>query len=245
MIRERIREYFRDTGAIEVTVGEIDFMAESKLYEHMINVPDTNDRFAITEVHRPVDKKLDPMLRHKETFFLVEAVRRGDDLDAGVADAISVIALIGDENPAQLIAESIDYDFESAAESGLVHVSPHRTMTINGVDASLVQSAEQNKMILKVDAMLHELKHDREAQHNPKCIQAVAGMPAEGRTETPGKRTELYCQVDNEFPLELANVYLHHGNEIDEPTVDIGVGIERALMRFHNKWNINELNYEI
>ena len=213
------------------------FFHEPLLYSVAAKAGKKHGYYCHAECERPGDITL----RHLPRFHMVEVLIPGADLDAGVDLAMKVIAEIGGQNYAQLHAESREYRFDELVAMGEMFTAEDRTVTVDGETET---DEEKRRLFLDMDSMKLALQNDTEAAHTPGCLLCVEGMPDEGATETAGKRVEIYCQVPNEAPLELANIYLHKGGGLPWPSIDIGVGVERSLMRARGVWDIAKVKRE-
>ena len=227
-IKERVKEAL-GAAAVEVNVQINRHFNERDLYVL------ARQRRARLWCYGQCARKEREHRRHLDQFHMVEVVEPSADVHDGVELAIDIIAAIGEESRGQLFAESRAYNFRDLVVMGEAMTTPERSVTQGGRE---VEDAKTREEILAMDSMRLALRHDGEAAHTPGCLLLVQAMPASDTTETAGERTEIYCQVPGEPPLELANVYRHRGEDAPYPTVDIGVGVERCLMRARGVWEI-------
>ena len=231
---KRVAALLEGKGLRRARVMEESFFNEPDLYAVMRQEEAPQGYFCHARCYRPAEETL----WHRERFRMAEVALPSGDVYEGVELAIEIIAAIGEQNASQLFSESRDYQFRDLVVMGESLTTPNREVARVGGGSV---SDRTRRLHLDLNAMMLALQQDSEAAHTPGCLLLVHGMPSEGVTQTDGKRCEIYCQTPDDQPIEIANVYLHAGDDLDWPTVDVGVGVERALMRARGAWDIAEV----
>ena len=169
--------------------------------------------------------------RAMAAYHLASAIFPGSDLREGIELAIDLVAAACDEPAGELHATARGYAFDDLVTLGEMIVNPDRTVS---VDDEELADGEERIWALRMDAMLAALRHDSEAALSPGCLLCVEGARAFDEAR-PGEGAAIYCQRPDAQPLELAQVFLRRVpagmEEMVWSSIDVGVGIERCLMR--------------
>ena len=235
---KRVVAAMKRFGAQRVKVKVGTYFNEPELYTVARQRDAAHSLYCYGKVRRDNERNL----LHLPAFTLLEMLLTGDDMDAAVEAAIFAIAAVTGENDGQLFAESFDVAYRDMVEFGETCTTADRTYEVDGKDLTLSpEHAAERQRHLDLDSMMLGLRFHDEAAHTPGCLLCVWGMPAEAPTETDGQRVEIYSQVPDNAPIELANIYVHRGDDTAWPTIDVGVGVERCIMRHKGITDISEV----